>query len=123
VHLHGRVRHEELSEHAARWDVAMIPFLPGPLADTVDPIKVYEYLALGLPVVATGLPHLASVPGVWLAERGSLESALQRAAGQPLDLESVDGFLQGATWQRRVDDLLRALDAFQGDSGVLQAIA
>ncbi len=34
------------------FDVAFIPFAPGPISAAADPIKLYEYFALGKPVVA-----------------------------------------------------------------------
>jgi hypothetical protein len=35
----------------------MIPFRPGPLATATDPLKVYEALICGRPVLATALPQ------------------------------------------------------------------
>ena len=39
-------------------DVALIPFKRDPVTYHADPIKAYEYLAAGVPVVATDLPAL-----------------------------------------------------------------
>ena len=39
-------------------DVALIPFRHEPVTYHADPIKAYEYLAAGVPVVATRLPAL-----------------------------------------------------------------
>jgi teichuronic acid biosynthesis glycosyltransferase TuaH len=49
--------------------VGLIPFKRNPLTHHADPIKAYEYLAAGLPVVATDLPALHRlVPLVRLAD-------------------------------------------------------
>jgi glycosyltransferase involved in cell wall biosynthesis len=40
-------------------DVCLLPFVQNELTAAVDPLKVYEYLAAGRPVVATPLPALA----------------------------------------------------------------
>lgn len=40
------------------FDVCLIPFIADPLSDKVNPIKVYEYLSLGKPVVAINLSEL-----------------------------------------------------------------
>jgi hypothetical protein len=45
-----------------RWSTAVIPFRMGPLADGVDPIKIYEYLAFGLPVVSFRMPQISDYP-------------------------------------------------------------
>ena len=84
VHL-GKVEHSQLPAYAKHWDVAMIPFKPSRLSEAVDPIKIYEYIALGLPTVVTGMPHLASYPGVFTAEtpravRGSRRSGRRASA-------------------------------------------
>ena len=44
--------------YLAAMDVALIPFKQDPVTYHADPIKAYEYLAAGVPVVATDLPAL-----------------------------------------------------------------
>ena len=44
-------------------DAGLIPYARNELTDSIFPMKVYEYLAAGLPVVATPLPALAGVDG------------------------------------------------------------
>ncbi len=58
----------ELASIAKRWKVSIIPFIPSNLAMAVDPLKIYEYLLLGLPCVVTGIEHLANYPGVDVAK-------------------------------------------------------
>lgn len=40
------------------FDVGIIPFLDNPVSQAADPIKLYEYLAAGLPVVSRNLPFV-----------------------------------------------------------------
>jgi glycosyltransferase involved in cell wall biosynthesis len=58
VALLGPRPYADLPRYLAGLDVALIPFLQNELTWHADPIKVYEYLAAGLPVVATDLPAL-----------------------------------------------------------------
>ena len=44
--------------YLAAIDVALIPFKQDPVTYHADPIKAYEYLAAGVPIVATDLPAL-----------------------------------------------------------------
>lgn len=55
----GKKPWRSLAAYALNWDVALVPFKAGPVAKAADPIKTYEYLSLGLPVVLTGVdpPH------------------------------------------------------------------
>ncbi len=39
-------------------DVGLIPFKPGPISESTDPVKLYEYFSLGKPVVTTYLRQL-----------------------------------------------------------------
>jgi polysaccharide pyruvyl transferase CsaB len=113
VELLGRQPHSELAAFARSWDVAVVPFKPERLAAGADPIKTYEYLALGLPVVVTG----AGVPEgaeslVWRA--GSVDDFLEAIATAARSRGSGDAareeFARGCTWDRRVDALLEAVD-------------
>jgi len=70
VQLLGRKPQTELAAWAANWDVAIVPFQAEALAAGADPIKTYEYLAMGLPVVVTGVG----------APRGA-ETLVRRATG------------------------------------------
>lgn len=58
VHLLGPRPYAELPRYLKGFDVGIIPFKPVEVARKADPIKLYEYLAAGLPVVATDIPGL-----------------------------------------------------------------
>jgi glycosyltransferase involved in cell wall biosynthesis len=90
VHLLGRRRYEELPGYCKAFDVALLPFVRNPLTDAANPLKLREYLAAGLPVVATDLPEAvalaAHVDGVHIAGAASsfvarVGEALERGAG------------------------------------------
>jgi glycosyltransferase involved in cell wall biosynthesis len=50
--------YETLPGLAARFDVCWMPFRQTDLTEAINPVKIYEYLALGKPVVAPPLPDL-----------------------------------------------------------------
>lgn len=58
VHCVGNVPYEELPAYAASFDVALIPFAVNELTRNVNPLKLLEYLACGLPVVSTDMPEV-----------------------------------------------------------------
>ncbi|HRX86942.1 MAG TPA: glycosyltransferase [Phycisphaerae bacterium] len=58
VHLLGRQPYAELPAYCAAFDVALIPFVRSPMTENVNPIKLREYLAAGVPVVSTALPEV-----------------------------------------------------------------
>jgi glycosyltransferase involved in cell wall biosynthesis len=67
VHLLGARPYERLPEVLRGADVALVPYAINDLTRSVFPMKVYEYLAAGLPVVTTPLPALAQTSGVMVA--------------------------------------------------------
>jgi len=58
VHLLGERPYRDLPGYLQRFDVSIIPFLLSPLTRAANPVKLYEYLAGGVPVVAVDLPEL-----------------------------------------------------------------
>ena len=106
VALLGKVHPSSLSEHVRGWQLGLIPFRPGRLAEAVDPIKVYEYLYFGLPVLCTGIPHLAGYPGVTFAPAANAVRVLGECLrdGEP-DAARIDAFLRDATWDARFREI------------------
>ncbi len=67
------------------FDVALIPFLENELTRATNPVKLYEYLAAGKPVVSTYLPELETVAaGLTLVARTpeDFEQAIERSLQQ-----------------------------------------
>ena len=58
VFILGRKEYKQIPAYIEIFDVALIPFKPSAVADSIDPVKLYEYFSLGKPVVATGLREL-----------------------------------------------------------------
>ena len=53
VHNLGAKNYESLPRYANCFDVAMIPFKRGEIAKATSPVKLFEYMAAGLPTVCT----------------------------------------------------------------------
>ena len=82
VSLPGPVPAGEIPREIAAAQLCMIPFRAGPLIDATDPLKLYEALICGRPVLATHLPQaerfrpavrLETTPAGWLAALRDLE--------------------------------------------------
>lgn len=93
--------------------VGIIPFRDSALSRAVDPVKAYEYLASGLPIVATGLPHLTRFPcAIVASDAKAFTGAVARLAmgAHAPDRGSVDGFLADKTWASRAHLALSTLN-------------
>jgi teichuronic acid biosynthesis glycosyltransferase TuaH len=58
LRYHAAVPHQQLSDVVAQFDAYMMPFHASPLIQSVDPVKLYEYLALGKEVVSICYPEI-----------------------------------------------------------------
>jgi glycosyltransferase involved in cell wall biosynthesis len=58
VHHLGQKRFEELPAYCAAFDLALIPMKLNELTLNVNPLKLREYLAAGVPVVSAPLPEV-----------------------------------------------------------------
>ena len=104
---HGPRPHQEIPAVLAAADVALIPFTRDRLTEGVSPLKVFEYLAMEVPVVSTPLPEVHDLPGVRLAESpGAFVDEVTRAAREPFPRDAVAPLLRQHTWAKRVDRLL-----------------
>lgn len=122
VRLLGPRRHAEICELAAEWSVGIIPFRTGPLADGVDPIKIYEYFGLGLPVVSFRMPQISDYPCTQTVEsRQEFVTALDRAAETPCDTSELERFLADNTWHGRAQEILAWADESRGRRDVVKS--
>lgn len=115
VALLGKKPQGELAAFAANWDVAIIPFKPDRLAAGADPIKTYEYLAMGLPVVATGVYSPTGGEEFVTRAEGvdAFLAALAQAAGNGSKhaAPARRAFAASCTWGARLDSLLGAVES------------
>lgn len=54
----GRREYGEMPGYISAFDVCLIPFQAGKVSETTNPVKVFEYFALGKPVVSTPMHEL-----------------------------------------------------------------
>ena len=60
IHFLGVRPFEQLPTYNRAFDVATIPFVINELTESSNPLKLFEYLASGLPVVSVDIPEVAA---------------------------------------------------------------
>lgn len=58
VKLLGQQPYETMPQYLYHFDVCTIPFKINPITEATDPVKLYEYLSAGKPVVSVAMPEL-----------------------------------------------------------------
>lgn len=85
--------------------VGLVPHRVDPLTTSMDPMKVLEYLAAGLPVVTTSVPVGASSPRVLTAADPAAFATAVRAARALGRLDGPDPVVEGRSWRAVADAL------------------
>lgn len=116
IQFTGEVKYAELTHYLYGMDVCLLPFRVTPLTLATNPVKVYEYLSAGKPVVAIKLPELSQFDGlVATAENhgefmAQIEQALA-ASGDEAAQSARRNFAARHTWGHRIDDFTAAIEA------------
>lgn len=114
IHLLGRRSYAELPNVLRAADAGLIPYARNELTNSIFPMKVYEYLAAGLPVIATPLPALANVAEVQTAEDADgIARLLERALSEDSPERRAERSRMAAahSWDRRLEEIAAAIDA------------
>ena len=110
VHFLGSKDYSSLPQYLHHFDATIIPFLVGDLIRSTNPIKVYEYLAGGKPVIATDIPELQGMPCVYLSKsREEFVRNLDLAIKTTPDPREIEVFLEDHTWAKRFDVIEKAI--------------
>jgi glycosyltransferase involved in cell wall biosynthesis len=106
LHFLGLKPQAALPDYLGHVDVGLLPWLVSELTHAVSPLKVYEYLAMGVPVAAPPLRALRGLAGVHSS--ASLVQAVEEALRAPRP--NREEALQAHSWSARLADLFQAAD-------------
>jgi glycosyltransferase involved in cell wall biosynthesis len=109
VTLPGPVSRPEVTALVHAADACLVPHVRTPLTEAMSPLKVYEYLAGGGPVVATDLPPMRGIAGpLELVPPGGDFPAAARAALErgPMKEAERGRFVERNSWSRRCEEVL-----------------
>lgn len=112
IHFLGIKSYHTLLHYVKNFDIGIIPFQVRDLTHSSNPIKMYEYLASGIPVVATPIKECLELqPYVRIAATGSesvdkIEEAIRSAKDEK---ERYIEIAKANSWAQRVKDILAVL--------------
>lgn len=117
IHLLGPRSYAELPDVLRAADAGLIPYALNELTKSIFPMKVYEYLAAGLPVVATPLPALVDVAEIVTAPHAD---GAARLLDEALANDSPDHRVERSraaashSWERRLEEVAAAIEELDG---------
>ncbi|MCC6764659.1 MAG: glycosyltransferase [Deltaproteobacteria bacterium] len=109
VRLPGEQPYADLPSWLATFDVTLVPFKRTPLTEATNPVKAYEILASGKPIVSVSLPEMRLLGDlVRLADTPEEFERQILASLDPADATRADArraFAAANTWHARYDEL------------------
>ncbi|SEH88263.1 glycosyltransferase [Paracoccus alkenifer] len=111
VTLHGEIPYADVPAFLQQMDVLIIPFQLLPIIKACDPVKFYEYSAVGRPTVSTSLPELGRAGDLVLRADSpeAFAAAIRRAAPMARDPDfgaRLRRYALENAWDFRAADML-----------------
>jgi len=107
IEIHPECDHESAIKAMQDFSIGLIPFKQSELTASVDPIKYYEYIALGLPVLSTSFGEMRSrneLPGVFIInENIDLKQLVKTALAYKANPNELQEFRNTNSWEIRFD--------------------
>jgi glycosyltransferase involved in cell wall biosynthesis len=106
VHFLGPRSRQDLPAYLKGFDVCTIPYICDTWSESIFPLKLFEYLAAGRPVVATALPELKPFGNYVhiVSTKDEFQNAIASSLSNPLPQVS-DAFLANNSWDAKADYL------------------
>lgn len=117
IHFTGAIPYAEVPRHMAAFDVCIVPHLETPFTQSLNPLKLWEYLACGKPIASTNVAGFAEYSRLCHIGSGKEEflNACRAALAEIENTTRAKERQQIAaqhSWDARLDTLLGALEHF-----------
>jgi len=113
LHWLGFKEFNTLPNYTQMFDAGIIPFRISSMTEAVNPIKMWEYMAAGIPVVTSALPEARAVEGVYFSHNDDEFIANVRQAINENNWHLKSARIAQArenTWLARAQKILGAME-------------
>ena len=114
VILTGQVSYDEGHAYNLAFDVGLIPFIPGPMNDAINSVKMFMYLASGKPIVSTDIEECRRNPFVIASDSPhSFATNIRHAVtnNSSVEIQSRIDYALKNTWEDRSNAALEHLQS------------
>lgn len=115
VVITGPVPYAEVPSYMAAFDVCITPHQMTPFTESLNPIKLWEYLAAGKPIVSTDVAGFRDYPEVVRTARDAdgFAAAVGEALAEPQAVRvKRQALARENSWDARLDDVEQVLGRF-----------
>jgi len=115
IHFVGALPYKEAAKLVAQADVCILPHKMSNLTMTLDPIKIYDYLATGRPIVSTKVaihPDLQNI--VYIAKNSNefIEKVQKALKTSQEEINYRRKIALSHTWEKRATEAIKFLQKF-----------
>jgi len=116
VHMLGAVDREDVPSYVYHFNVCLIPYQANSYNEASFPLKFWEFMATGLPIVVSGLPELKPYKDLigYAHLRDEFGVLIARALEDPGDGMARRDLAAEHSWELRATRLLELLDSVPG---------
>lgn len=105
-----------LNQYCKYYDIAIIPFIPNNITQSVSPVKLFEYMAAEKPIVSYGLRECRKYQSCLIADtREGFVEQLENALAKKTDNEYIEMLKREAlenTWRSKTVEMIELVKAF-----------
>lgn len=111
----GPINYKVLPQYGCWFDVATIPFLINDITESTSPIKLFEYMALDVPIVTTAMPECFYYESVLVGKNSKnyikkIDKALNLKSDK-LYMKRLYDDAQSNTWRAKTKDIIKMLES------------
>ena len=103
IHFLGEKKQDTLPAYLAYSDIALLPFKNSEIGKYVSPLKIFEYIAMNKPVLATPLDDISGYPNVFTSD--DKEEWAKAVTGE-WPVEDAGVFTSQNSWYARCNAIL-----------------
>lgn len=108
VHIFGPKEYASIPSYIKHCDVGIIPFIRNSLIDGVSPIKMYEYMSCGLPVVSTEWSELKKInsPTLLSKDKYEFKNNIIKIISNKIDKNIFIEYAKKNSWESRAKQII-----------------
>ncbi len=110
ITIAGPIDYKELPRYAAAFSVSTIPFLINDITESTSPIKLFEYMAMGKPIITTDMPECRKYKSVLIGKDhdefiAKISEALELAEDETY-IELLGKEALENSWEAKAEDIV-----------------
>jgi glycosyltransferase involved in cell wall biosynthesis len=114
IHILGRRKYESIPAYLKNADVGIIPFNTRKypkLVNSINPIKLYEYMACGLPVISVAFNEIMNIksPAHLVTEKDEFVNKLKELLNSKSEKNKLINYAKDQDWSNRVKLILEEI--------------